>query len=108
MLAHGRHELAAEREGVVMVELAEQDTAVETIEATVNYIVDDGTKIFTQTAEPGASDVRTGVASSFVTAGFPRIVCRSIATASGSSATTPRSLISSMKRKCAGSITRRW
>ena len=43
-----------------MVELAEQDTAVETIEATVNYIVDDGTKVFTQTAEPGSTDVRTG------------------------------------------------
>jgi hypothetical protein len=52
--------MVAERAGAAMVELAEQDTAVETIEATVNYIVDDGTKIFTQTAEPGASDVRTG------------------------------------------------
>jgi hypothetical protein len=31
-----------------------------TIEATLNYIVDDGTKIFTETAAPGASDVRTG------------------------------------------------
>jgi len=50
----------AEHEGAVMVELAEQDTAVETIDATVNYILDDGTKIFTLTAEPGASDVRTG------------------------------------------------
>jgi hypothetical protein len=30
------------------------------IEATLNYIVDDGTKIFTETAAPGASDVRTG------------------------------------------------
>ena len=39
-----------------MVELAEQDTAVETIEATVNYILDNGTKIFTLTGEPGTTD----------------------------------------------------
>ena len=39
-----------------MVEIAEQDTAVETIEATVNYIMDDGTKIFTLTGEPGTTD----------------------------------------------------
>src|SRR5579862_6511403 len=30
------------------------------IEATLNYIVDDGTKIFTQTGEPGANDKRIG------------------------------------------------
>jgi hypothetical protein len=30
------------------------------IEATLNYIVNDGTKIFTETAAPGASDVRAG------------------------------------------------
>src|SRR5438552_12998368 len=52
--------MISECEGAVMVELAEQDTAVETIEATVNYILDDGTKIFTLTGEPGATDVRTG------------------------------------------------
>jgi len=43
-----------------MVGIAELDTAVESIEATLNYIMDDGTKIFTQTAEPGSMDVRTG------------------------------------------------
>jgi hypothetical protein len=32
----------------------------ETIDATLNYIVDDGTKIFTETATPGSTDVRTG------------------------------------------------
>src|ERR1700729_3710133 len=30
------------------------------IEATLNYIVNDGTKIFTETAVPGATDVRAG------------------------------------------------
>jgi hypothetical protein len=43
-----------------MVAVLEQETAPATIEATVNYIVDNGEKIFTQTAAPGASDVRTG------------------------------------------------
>ena len=45
--------------------LAEQsarkvDAEPETIEATLNYIVDDGTKVFTETGAPGASDRRTG------------------------------------------------
>ena len=45
-----------------MVEVIERDPATETkaIEATVNYIVDNGEKIFTQTASPGATDVRSG------------------------------------------------
>ena len=30
------------------------------VEATLNYIVDTGEQIFTQTAEPGSLDVRTG------------------------------------------------
>lgn len=34
--------------------------AIESIEATLNYIVDDGSKIFTITAGPGGSDVRSG------------------------------------------------
>src|SRR5258708_35170711 len=42
-----------------MVAVLEQETAPATIEATVNYIFDNGEKIFTQTAAPGASDVRT-------------------------------------------------
>jgi hypothetical protein len=43
-----------------MSELAELDTAPDTIEATLNYIVDDGTKVFTVTAGPGGQDVRSG------------------------------------------------
>jgi hypothetical protein len=34
--------------------------AIDQIEATLNYIVDDGSKIFTVTAGPGGSDVRSG------------------------------------------------
>jgi len=34
--------------------------AIDQIEATLNYIVDDGSKIFTITAGPGGSDVRSG------------------------------------------------
>jgi hypothetical protein len=36
------------------------DTAPDTIEATLNYIVNDGTKVFTITAGPGGQDVRSG------------------------------------------------
>src|SRR5882757_10019733 len=43
-----------------MVEVLERDTVGETIEATVNYIVNNGEKLFTQTAGPGSTDVRTG------------------------------------------------
>jgi hypothetical protein len=43
-----------------MPELAELDTAPQTIEATVNYIVNDGTEIFTYTGGPGSTDVRNG------------------------------------------------
>ncbi len=39
---------------------AEIDTAPDTIEATLNYIVDDGTKVFTIVAAPGGSDTRSG------------------------------------------------
>jgi hypothetical protein len=41
-------------------QLVEQDTAPATIEATVNYIVDNGEKIFTQTTGAGGLDVRSG------------------------------------------------
>ena len=34
--------------------------SIDQIEATLNYIVDDGSKIFTVTAGPGGSDVRSG------------------------------------------------
>jgi hypothetical protein len=43
-----------------MVAVIEQDTAPDTIEATVNYIVDNGEKLFTYTGGPGSLDVRTG------------------------------------------------
>ncbi len=43
-----------------MVEVIERETVNEAIEATVNYIVDNGEKIFTQTAAPGSTDVRSG------------------------------------------------
>src|SRR5262245_45752337 len=43
-----------------MVEVLERDTIGETIEATVNYVLDNGEKIFTQTATPGETDVRSG------------------------------------------------
>jgi hypothetical protein len=43
-----------------MVQIAELDTAPDTIEATLNYIVNDGTKLFTATGGPGGLDVRTG------------------------------------------------
>jgi hypothetical protein len=47
-----------------MAQLAEldaaPDTTLDTIEATLNYIVDDGTKVFTIVATPGGSDARAG------------------------------------------------
>jgi hypothetical protein len=43
-----------------MVQTAELDVAPDTIEATLNYIVDDGNKVFTITAGPGGQDVRSG------------------------------------------------
>jgi hypothetical protein len=43
-----------------MVQTAELDVAPDTIEATLNYIVDDGTKVFTITAGSGGQDTRSG------------------------------------------------
>jgi len=43
-----------------MVQVAEQVTEPKAIEATVNYILNNGEKLFTQTAGPGGLDVRTG------------------------------------------------
>jgi hypothetical protein len=43
-----------------MAQVAELDTAPEVIHATLNYIVDNGEKLFTQTGGPGSLDVRTG------------------------------------------------
>jgi hypothetical protein len=43
-----------------MAATAELDVAPDAIEATLNYIVDDGTKVFTIVASPGGSDARSG------------------------------------------------
>src|SRR5262245_21098574 len=45
-----------------MVEVIERDSATQTkaIEATVNYILNNGEKLFTETAGPGGTDVRSG------------------------------------------------
>ena len=43
-----------------MVQVLEQDAAAKTITATINYIVDNGEKIFTLTGGPGSTDVRNG------------------------------------------------
>src|SRR6516225_7963197 len=41
-------------------ESAELELAPDQIEATLNYIVDDGSKVFTIVASPGGSDTRSG------------------------------------------------
>jgi hypothetical protein len=41
-------------------QVAELDVAPDQIEATLNYIVDDGSKVFTIVASPGGSDTRSG------------------------------------------------
>jgi len=43
-----------------MVQVAEQDTGIESIEATINYMVNDGAKLFTYTGGPGSTDRRSG------------------------------------------------
>jgi hypothetical protein len=43
-----------------MSQTAELDVAPDTIEATLNYIVDDGKPVFTIVAAPGGSDTRSG------------------------------------------------
>jgi hypothetical protein len=43
-----------------MVQTLEQETMPDTVEATLNYVVETGEKIFTQTAAPGSLDVRAG------------------------------------------------
>jgi hypothetical protein len=43
-----------------MVAVLEQETLPDSVEATLNYIVDTGEKIFTETAVPGSIDVRSG------------------------------------------------
>src|SRR5215813_8570308 len=55
-----RRECSPKAKELPMVEVIERETANEAIEATVNYILDNGQKIFTQTAAPGSTDVRSG------------------------------------------------
>jgi hypothetical protein len=43
-----------------MVQVIEQDTMPDAVEATLNYVVETGEKIFTLTGGPGSLDVRTG------------------------------------------------
>jgi len=43
-----------------MVQVLEPETAVESIEATINYVANNGEKLFTYTGGPGSLDVRTG------------------------------------------------
>jgi hypothetical protein len=43
-----------------MAQIAELDVVPDTIEATLNYIVDDGKPVFTIVAPPGGSDTRSG------------------------------------------------
>jgi hypothetical protein len=43
-----------------MVQIAELDTAPETIEATLNYFVNTGATPVTQVGAPGATDLRSG------------------------------------------------
>src|SRR6266702_1081437 len=52
-----RRECSPKAKELPMVEVIERETANE---ATVNYIVDNGEKVFTQTAAPGSTDVRSG------------------------------------------------
>jgi hypothetical protein len=44
----------------IMSVLAEQESLPQAVEATLNYIVDTGEKIFTYTGGPGSTDVRSG------------------------------------------------
>ena len=43
-----------------MAQTAELDAAADTIEATLNYIVSDGSPVFTIVATPGGTDARSG------------------------------------------------
>jgi hypothetical protein len=54
------HRLRKQREEALMVQIAEQDTAPETIEATLSYFADTEAMPVTLVGAPGASDLRTG------------------------------------------------
>ena len=96
-----------------MAQTAELDVAPDTIEATLNYIVDDGSKIFTIVGSPGGSDTRSGGTADphRVTIHNGRLaaeILRWSGTASASYATTPKSPIFTTRRKSGVSIIRRW
>src|SRR5262249_23529248 len=55
-----RRECSPKAKELPMVEVIEREAVGEAIEATVNYIVDNGEKIFTQTTAPGSTDIRSG------------------------------------------------
>ena len=88
--------------------------AIDKIEATLNYIENDGSKIFTVTGGPGGTDVRSGGTPDPHRVTDPQRPAarqglrRSSATASASCATTPRSPTSSTRTRSSASITRRW
>src|SRR6516164_7449623 len=44
----------------LIIQADKPDAEPETIEATLDYLVDDGTKVFTETGAPGANDRRSG------------------------------------------------
>src|SRR6266704_6378625 len=96
-----------------MVQVLEAETAPASIEATLNYIADTGTKIFTQTGGPGSTDVRSGG-----TQDPRRVVIRNGRLQAQDFALErhgfrlvshdTRSAISSTRPRSSGSITRRW
>jgi hypothetical protein len=45
---------------MLMTQVVEQDTMPDAVEATLNYIIETGEQIFTQTTTPGSVDVRSG------------------------------------------------
>ena len=96
-----------------MAQTAELDVAPDTVEATLNYIVDDGNKVFTIVAAPGGSDTAPAarpirVVCSSITAARTRRTSRWSATASVSCVTTPRSPISTTRMRSSAFTTRRW
>jgi hypothetical protein len=97
-----------------MVQIAELDTAPDTIEATLNYFVDTGATPVTLVGAPGATDMRTGGGES-----DPRRVALRNGRPYAEGFALERdgfrfvhhdtkSPTSTTRTRCAGSITRRW
>ena len=92
---------------------AESALAPDHIDATLNYIIDDGSKVFTIVASPGGTDTRSaGTADPrrvTIHNGRPmrKILCWS-ATAFTSCATIPKLRTSMTRIKFGGSTIRRW